>query len=55
MKKCLAAKFDESIIVERERTIKPAEKDPSKTVVASVHSTGVTVIGSVNATEFWQR
>ena len=34
----------------RERRIKAAEKDPSATVVA-----GATVVGSVNATEFWQR
>ena len=38
----------------RERE-KAAEKDPSATVVASVCSTGVTVVGSTNAAEFWQR
>ena len=40
----------------REREVlKRMKKDPSTTVVASVCSTGATVIGSVNATEFWQR
>ena len=51
----LTAKSDENIIVERERSIKAAEKDPSATVVTSVRSTDATVVGSVNATEFWQR
>ena len=55
-KKHLAVKSDENIIVEGEKSIKVAEKDPSATVVASVSSTGATVVGSVNATElFWQR
>ena len=40
----------------REREVlKQLKKDPSATVVASVRSTGATVVGSVNATEFWQR
>ena len=39
----------------RERSIKAAEKDRSTTVVASICLTGATVVGSVNATEFWQR
>ena len=39
----------------RERSIKEAEKNPSAAVVAGVRSTGATVVGSVNATEFWQR
>ena len=42
-------------VVKGERNIKAAEKDPSATVVASVHSTSPTPVGSVNATEFWQR
>ena len=57
-KKRSAAKSDENITVEGVRNIKADEKnkkDPSATVVASVHSTGATVVGSVNATEFWQR
>ena len=43
---------------EGERSIKATETDPSATIVASVHSTGATVVvvvGSINATEFWQR
>ena len=40
MKKHLAAKSDENIIVEGERSIKTAEKDPGTTVVASIHLTG---------------
>ena len=44
------------ILLLREReVIKAAEKDLSTTIVTSVHSTGATVVGSVNATEFWQR
>ena len=40
----------------REREVlKQLKKDPSATVVAGVRSTGATVVGSVNATEFWQR
>ena len=54
-KKHLAAKSDENIIVEGERRIKAAEKDPSATVVASVRLTGANVVGSINETEFWQR
>ena len=55
-KKRLAVKSDENIIVEGESSIKAAEKDPSATVVTSVHLTGANVVGSVNATErFWQR
>ena len=54
-KKCSAAKSDENIIVKGERSIKAAEKEPSTTVVASVHLTGATVVGSINASEFWQR
>ena len=54
-KKRSAAKSDENILVEGERGIKAAQKDPSATVVASVRSTGTAVVGSVNATEFWQR
>ena len=39
-----------------ERSIKAAEKDPSATIVASIHLTGANVVGSVNVTElFWQR
>ena len=37
---------------EGERSIEAAEKDPSATVVASTHSTGETVVGNINATEF---
>ena len=37
------------------RALKAVEKDPSATVVANVRLTGATVVGSVNATEFWQR
>ena len=57
-KKRSAAKSDENITVEGVRNIKADEKkkkDPSATVVASIRSTGATVVGSVNATEFWQR
>ena len=54
MKKRLAAKCDENIISEGERSIK-AETDPSTTVVTSVCLTGATVVGSVNAAGFWQR
>ena len=55
-KKRLAAKSDENIVQgEKERSIKAAEKDPSTTVVISIRLTGATVVGSVNATEFWQR
>ena len=54
MKKRLAANCDENIISEGERSIK-AETDPSTTVVTSVCLTGATVVGSVNATGFWQR
>ena len=44
----------------RERSIKAAEIDPSATIVASVHFIGATVVvvvlvGSITATEFWQR
>ena len=40
----------------RERKVlKQLKKDPSATVVASVRSIDATVVGSVNATEFWQR
>ena len=49
----MAEKSDENIIVERERSINTAEKDPSTTAVA--HSVIATVVGSVNATEFWKR
>ena len=35
--------------------MKAAEKDPSATVVASVHPTGATLVGITNVTEFWQR
>ena len=34
---------------------KAAEKDTSTSVVTSIHSTGATVVGSINVTEFWQR
>ena len=51
VKKCSAAKSDENIIVEGEKNIKAAEKDPSATIVASVCSTGATVAGSINTTE----
>ena len=54
-KKHLAAKSDENIVVEGERSIKAAKKDPSATLVTSICSTGATVVGSINATEFWQR
>ena len=54
-KKRSTAKSDENITVEGERSIKAAEKDPNAAVVAGVRSTGATVVGSVNATEFWQR
>ena len=59
-KKCSAAKSDENIIAEEKRSTKAAEKDTSATILvllllASVFLTGVTVVGSINATEFWQR
>ena len=54
VKKRSAAKSDENI-VKGERSIKAAEKESSTTIVASVHSTGATPVGSVNVTEFWQR
>ena len=40
---------------ERERSIKAAEKYRSATIVASMHSTGATVVDSINATEFCLR
>ena len=52
-KKLSAAKSDKNIIQE-ERSIKAAEKDPSVTIVASACLTGPTVVGCVNVTEFWQ-
>ena len=55
VKKRSAAKSDENIIVEEERSTKAAEKDTSAIVLASVCLTGATVVGSVNTTEFWQR
>ena len=55
VKKRSAAKTDKNIITEGERSIKAAEKDSSATVVASICSTGATVVGSVNVTELWQR
>ena len=57
MKKCSAANSDENIIVEGERSIKAPQKDPSATIVTSIRSTGATVVGSVNATEFlhWRK
>ena len=53
-KKRSVAKSDENIIVEGERSIKAVEKDHSTTIVASLRSTGATVVGSINVTEFWQ-
>ena len=50
-KKLSAAKSDKNIIQE-ERSIKAAEKDPSVTIVASACLTGPTVVGCVNVTEF---
>ena len=44
VKKHSAAKPDENVLIEGEGSIKAAEKDPSTTIV-----------GSINATEFWQR
>ena len=55
-KKRSAAKSQMKILPLREREVlKQLKKDPSATVVASVRPTGATVVGSVNATEFWQR
>ena len=54
MKKCLALKSDENTITEGETSIKAAEKDPNATVVAGIHLISVTVVDSINATEFWQ-
>ena len=34
---------------------KRKKKDSSTTAVTSIHLTSVTVVGSVNVTEFWQR
>ena len=53
-KKHLAAKSDKNI-VKGERSIKAAQKDPSTTIAASICLTSATVVGSVNATESWQR
>ena len=47
VKKRSAAKSDENIIVEEERSTKAAEKDTSAIVLASVCLTGATVVGSV--------
>ena len=47
MKKRLAAKSDVNFDGGRERSIKAAEKDPSATGIASICSTGATVVGSV--------
>ena len=49
----MAANFDENIIVEGERSIKAAEKILA--IVASVRSTGATVVDGINVTEFRQR
>ena len=54
-KKCSAAKCDENIIVEGERSINAAEKNPGATIVTSIHSACAAVVGSVNATKFGQR
>ena len=54
MKKCSEAKSDENTVIEGERSIKAAEKDPSANWEV-VHSTGAAVVGSINATAFWQR
>ena len=53
-KKHLAAKSDKNI-VKGERSIKAAQKDPSATIAASICLTSATVVGSINATESWQR
>ena len=55
VKKCLPARSDENIIVEGEKSIKAARKDPSATIVTSIRSTGAAVVGRVNATEFLHR
>ena len=52
VEKVLGAKSDENI-AEGERSIKAAEKDPSAIVVTGVHSTGATLVLSVNATQFF--
>ena len=46
MKKCSAGKFDENIIIVRERSTKEAEEDPNTTVCLA----GATIVGSINAT-----
>ena len=43
------------LLLRETEVIKTAEKDSSATIVASVRSAGVTVVGSINMTEFWQR
>ena len=43
------------ILLSEREVNKAAEKDPSTSVVTSIHSTGATVVGSINVTEFWQR
>ena len=39
----------------KREVLKQLKKITRATVLASIHSTGVTVVGSVNVTEFWQR
>ena len=54
-KKYLAAESDQNIIIEGKRSVKAAKKDLSTTIVASVCSTGATVIliSSVNTKCDW--
>ena len=57
MRRSSQQQSNENIITEGQSGTKAAEKDPSATVLTSIHLTGATVLllGSINATEFWQR
>ena len=43
------------LLLRETEVIKTAEKDSSATIVTSVCLADVTVVGSINTTEFWQR
>ena len=43
------------LLLRKREVLQQLKKITRATVLASIHSTGVTVVGSVNVTEFWQR
>ena len=55
MRRSSRLQSNENIITEGQSGTKAAKKDPSATALTSIHLTGATVLGSINATEFWQR